>query len=140
MRSGCSLPRFSRLVRRRNASGEPNTQPKRYRRKASGKLSGTLSSTNRPVDDVISAPRRRVKPLLKQTPRRFKRGLVGVAWHAKRLGGYAGAASKRQVDRGAVPVVDHDAAARCDRAWIDRAPRSLCELNDTETSDARYFG
>ena len=112
---------------RRSGRGCQLIKPQRQRH-----TTGHVQTPRWFIDEFVGPPRRRIEPLLEPPPRRFERCVVGVARHAQRLGGDAGAAAKRQIDRGAVPIVEHDAAARGDGARIDRPARGLRELDDAQ--------
>ena len=116
-------------------------QPMRTDRRAKPAAgeAGTLNSPPRLIDKFVGPPRRRIQALLEQAARRFKRRFVGIGRHADRLRRDAGATAERQVDRGAVPVIEHEAPAGGDRARIDRAARGLRQLDDAQPGDARDF-
>src|SRR5690606_41616321 len=48
--------------------------------------------------------------------------------------------AERQIDCGAVPIVDDLAATGCERHRIDRAPGIAGQTNDPGPDNPRYFG
>jgi hypothetical protein len=58
------------------------------------------------IDNLIGAARGGVKAVFELLPRRFKACVIGIGGDPQRLGSHAGAAAERQIDGGAVPIVE----------------------------------
>ncbi len=73
-------------------------------------------------------------------PRPLQRLVVGIARHEDRVRRHHSDAAERQVDGGAIPVVERDAVLRGDGDGVDRPSGMLRQLDDAEAGDARHLG
>src|ERR1700753_3207902 len=138
-RAGSSLPCFSRRLISAGTSGTATVDSRRYNRKVIGSELAMLRLF-RTAEPGVDLAGRFVQNGLDMRPDFFHRLGVGVRRHPNRFNADQAAASERQVDRGAIPVLEADKTAGRHREWHDRSPGFPRQHDDAKSSDARTLG